>query len=489
LPRVALGATALEILRTRLGVGGYTQTIVEDAERIAPGLFDAIRLPIVRWRLAQRSDDAAVLARLFEYADDLPAEDVTRILAPDLVATLLEAGWFARTGGTLAARVRITPFDGLFIVSDPHGAGLEAVMGPSVTTQMLMAGLRDQAPASVLDVGCGAGTLALCAARRGAARVVAVDISTRAVDLTRLNAALNGLRVDVRQGDLTAPARGEMFDLVVSQPPYVVRPDVAPTTTYLHGGADGDEIALRLLGEVPAALAAGGLALVLFDTAVRKDAPPVARVRERLGAEAVDLAILAAHAPSADQQATAYAAATLPTLGDDYARLVVRYASHLEARGLGTWARLLAVVARPLGTAPAGGRFTASLLVPTISGLGRDEIDAYLAALEVGALPPEALRRRRIRPHAAARIAEERSAIRPDEDPVRRVSFTGVCLAAAQELSDAAFVLVDLLARADDVGEAVQGYAEACGAMATEVEAQVIGFVREGLVRGLLRPA
>lgn len=57
---------------------------------------------------------------------------------------------------------------------------------------------------TVLDVGCGSGILALAALALGAERAVAVDVDPEAVDVTKENAARNGLerRVDASATDL-----------------------------------------------------------------------------------------------------------------------------------------------------------------------------------------------------------------------------------------------------------------------------------------------
>src|SRR5436305_11453289 len=68
--------------------------------------------------------------------------------------------------------------------------------------------------ASALDLCTGSGVLALSAARAGASRVVAVDVSRRAVLATRLNAALNRLSVQAVRGDLFAAVPRERFDLI-----------------------------------------------------------------------------------------------------------------------------------------------------------------------------------------------------------------------------------------------------------------------------------
>src|SRR5689334_4473153 len=91
----------------------------------------------------------------------------------------------------------------------------------------LLAGALSEEPlhpgADVLDVGTGTGALALQAARRGT-RVTAVDLSWRAVCTARVNSWLSGLPLHVRQGNLFAPVRGQLFDLILSNPPYVPAP-------------------------------------------------------------------------------------------------------------------------------------------------------------------------------------------------------------------------------------------------------------------------
>jgi release factor glutamine methyltransferase len=74
----------------------------------------------------------------------------------------------------------------------------------------------------VLDMCAGSGILAIVAARSGAGHVTAVDISRRAVLATRLNSRLNGVRVRTLRGDLFAAVPGERFDLIASNPPYLV---------------------------------------------------------------------------------------------------------------------------------------------------------------------------------------------------------------------------------------------------------------------------
>lgn len=104
---------------------------------------------------------------------------------------------------------------------------LPGVYAPQEDTA-LRAGAPPEEPlppgAAVLDVGTGTDATALAAAPRGS-RVTAVDVSRRAVCTARLNAARAGLRVQVRRGQPFDPVRGESFDLILANPPYVPAPD------------------------------------------------------------------------------------------------------------------------------------------------------------------------------------------------------------------------------------------------------------------------
>lgn len=103
---------------------------------------------------------------------------------------------------------------------------LPGVYAPQADTHLLARVLAAEpvGPGTrVLDLCTGSGALALLAALRGA-HVSATDLSWRAVLSTRLNAARARQRVRVLRGDLSGPVRGQRFDLVVSNPPYVPAP-------------------------------------------------------------------------------------------------------------------------------------------------------------------------------------------------------------------------------------------------------------------------
>lgn len=91
---------------------------------------------------------------------------------------------------------------------------------------------------SVLDLGCGAGTAALClGARVAGLDLHGLEIQPAYADLARRNAAANGIALSVHDGDLRRPPpdlRALSFDLVLTNPPY--HPESAPAP--LDAGRD-----------------------------------------------------------------------------------------------------------------------------------------------------------------------------------------------------------------------------------------------------------
>lgn len=112
-----------------------------------------------------------------------------------------------------------------------------------------------------LDLGTGCGVQAVHLVTH-ARSVTATDISERALAYARFNATLNDLEVDLRHGSLFEPVAGEQFDLVVSNPPFVITPRVegVPVYEYRDGGATGDAIVAGLVRSVGDHLAPGGIA-------------------------------------------------------------------------------------------------------------------------------------------------------------------------------------------------------------------------------------
>jgi release factor glutamine methyltransferase len=120
----------------------------------------------------------------------------------------------------------------------------------------------------IVDVGTGSGAIAVALAHKlPHARVVATDISSRAVTVARENAKRNGVGLRFFLGDLLAPVAGERFEIVVSNPPYVPATDRATLSVEvrdyepapaLFAGEDGLDVCLRLIPAAFGAITSGG---------------------------------------------------------------------------------------------------------------------------------------------------------------------------------------------------------------------------------------
>ncbi|HXL35407.1 MAG TPA: peptide chain release factor N(5)-glutamine methyltransferase [Gemmatimonadales bacterium] len=129
----------------------------------------------------------------------------------------------------------------------------------------------------VADIGTGCGCIALSLAVEGAfERVIAVDSSCEAAALARENVALvqPPVPVEVREGDLLAPLRGERCRAIVCNPPYLTEAEYValdPAVRLfepreaLASGADGLTTTRALLTGAPALLEAGGFVALEID--------------------------------------------------------------------------------------------------------------------------------------------------------------------------------------------------------------------------------
>jgi release factor glutamine methyltransferase len=129
---------------------------------------------------------------------------------------------------------------------------------------------RLQPSSRVLDLCTGSGMLAVLAASRHGCEVTAIDVSRRAVLAARINAKLNGVKLNALRGDLFEPVAGQRFDLIVSNPPYLPSPgERLPrrgVTRAWEAGPSGRAYIDRICATVSGALRPGGTLLLVHSS-------------------------------------------------------------------------------------------------------------------------------------------------------------------------------------------------------------------------------
>ncbi len=270
----------------------------------------------------------ATLTRLFLLQAPVPLDDAEAAL-PGLLDQLCTAGLLERSVAEVAARLDCRPYaadgpdggnDDMWVVSDltpgldgaPNRVGSDHVLGiSSASTSLAQLTLRHPVR-SALDLGTGCGVQALHLAGH-ADRVVATDVNERALSMAGFNAALNDRAgIELREGSFfepfetprpsapqeppfetprpsapqeppfetprpsarqETPVRGERFDLIATNPPFVISPATGERLVYRDSGLPGDRVVEDIVRAAPDRLTEGGWCQILGNWAIARGVP------------------------------------------------------------------------------------------------------------------------------------------------------------------------------------------------------------------------
>jgi methylase of polypeptide subunit release factors len=269
-------------LRTALTRAGFTVDAVygllgDDAHR-ALGRNQTV--PALR--ATRGGGDLATLVRLFALQVPVDRSAADRVL-PGLVEPLVAGGMLAASGDEVRALVDVRPYGDevhdWWIVCDPTPGldGRQAPMDPGYVlgiseASSSLAQLTVREPVGrALDIGTGCGVQAMHLAQH-AREVVATDVNPRALAMASLTARLNDVEVDVRDGSLFDPVAGETFDLIATNPPFVISPPGSEVLVYRDSGMPGDSVVRHLVENAASHLADGGWCQILANWAHRDGA-------------------------------------------------------------------------------------------------------------------------------------------------------------------------------------------------------------------------
>lgn len=146
--------------------------------------------------------------------------------------------------------------------------------------ELVLEHLAGRNDAEALDIGTGSGAIAIALSTEGRVRrVVATDISADALAVARENVRAmhvggGGVHVELRAGAAYAPVQGEVFDVIVSNPPYIAFQELADLpgsvrdwepSAALSCGDGGLDVTRAILEGAPAHLRPGGLLALEVD--------------------------------------------------------------------------------------------------------------------------------------------------------------------------------------------------------------------------------
>jgi methylase of polypeptide subunit release factors len=437
------------------------------------------REPIVRWHLDHDPPDPSLwLAFALFDATHVAAET----LDPATVALLREAGILidGPQPGTVVSPYRVSYSGPAIIVADRSEAEADTVMPPGPGTDELALMLPPVLDGKrVLDLGTGPGTLGIIAALGGAA-AVAVDISDRSAAFAVANAALNGVELDVRVGDLYEPVRGELFDVVVSHPPYVIQPGGLESVAYLHGGPRGEELPLRVLGGVPPMLAEGGEAVIHFHATgtVSELADHVAEV---LQPPPCDVVLFCMPAEDPDGLAMQLAVLADSMLGETYARTATAYRAHLAELGEH---RVVNVSWLRRRTVADGEKNWSILMAGPRLPRRREVLDDFVAGMSLLDRGQDALLHSRLRLPAETQLRVVHELAPEGSNPTYTLTFPEHGVAADREIPPAWAGFLAALPEMSDLESAIERLASEAAQPVEEVRDDAVGLVRELLSKG-----
>ena len=459
-------------LAARLRAIGATPARAQAIVRIGDQTRVLSRQPLRNWHLRRAGDPAAHALRLLFFGDSVTTDEARAALGP-VWDDCVTSGLVVQSGDAITS-----PFHGSFandklVMCDDLRLGGDVVMGPGETTGDLARIAYPAADyASALDLGCGAGTIALLLAGR-VPRVVGTDVNERAIVLSRFNALVNELSaIEWRAGDMFAPVADESFDLVVAQPPFVPRHRGATDTTYLFGGDRGDEIVMRAFAELGPHLGPRGRAVFLVMWPYIDGDPPVhARVRAALGDPSLAVTVFEGPTVDLDDWCTGYSAREHPDLGAAFEEATIARREHLERVGT----RALRMSAVLVDRVAEGRAWATNVPISSIANLRNLHVDVTIAGRRLLARGRDALLAAKLRAAAGATFSD-------DGAGQVTVRFDDGSPWPSVQISAGSYSLVGALDEAPDVASAVRELEQ----RARAPRDAIVGAVEQAIAHGVV---
>jgi hypothetical protein len=247
-------------------------------------------------RLTSEGTPLDTLIRLLVFGVEVDLTAAEQALQPMTLGSWCDGGLLRVQERGVGAPISLFPHGGFLIACDlpPHrlAGNIRAnhVNGPGLISSWLLNATIEQKVTSVLDLGTGCGIQGMnCSIH--SEKVVCTDINPRALNLASFNVSLNGLEnIEVREGDLFDPVKGQTFDLITMNPPFVISPETR--FSFRDGGLGGDGFVQRIVREAPAYLVEHGYCQITAEWAHVRGTDWVARLEGWFEGSACDVWVI-----------------------------------------------------------------------------------------------------------------------------------------------------------------------------------------------------
>lgn len=274
------------------------------------------------------------LRKLFWRWMPVAESEASAALAPLALDSLVAAGLLERHSDGVGALFQIQAYDGLFFIVDyppkPQPSDLVLPVGPSGIYLAIFT-IRRQVEAA-LDLGCGCGIQSLLISRH-ARHVIATDINPRALALTRLNAAMNGVsNVETLEGSYFEPVAGRKFDLIVANLPYVITPE--SRLIYRDLGATDDLPIRRNVEQMSEQLKEGGYGQVMLNWIHAAQQPWYEPIADWTTRRNVDAWLIYSHSKTSEEYTRQWMTINEKDDPETYARVRSEWLDWYKAQGI-----------------------------------------------------------------------------------------------------------------------------------------------------------
>jgi hypothetical protein len=233
---------------------------------------------------------------------------------------------------------------------------------------------------------------------------------------------------------------------------------------------------MRLMREVEAHLAPGGMAIVVIEWPIAEgDAPLDDRLREAVVGADASLLVIAGRT-SVDENCTRYAALMHPSLDTEWERLALQRRDHFEKLRVREIRPSFTIVRRS-ADGSVGWTVTEESLRFGKAWITHAKLAAMSAAFDLAQRGPEALRASRLRVPDEVSFSEQGGRF--------QASYGEGGLREAIGVDETTFRLVHEVNRAETVGEVVERLARGAQVPA-DAEATALDHVQGALLHGLL---